>query len=154
MNKYLKKLIEKKFANPGKALDLGAGNFEDVTSLKNLGWQAEGVDLQTGTDLEKPYLSENKPYDLVYSNYVIHKLKDKSVLVETIFHNLKIGGWFLICTFDQSDTNSSSALTETDLKKLCEDQGFKNTSTQIIDHFDTEEGHNHWHKILVAQGQK
>jgi hypothetical protein len=34
MNNYLKIFISKKFKKPGKALDLGAGEFFDVICLK------------------------------------------------------------------------------------------------------------------------
>lgn len=37
MNTYLKNFISKKFKKPSKALDLGAGDFFDVTCLKRLG---------------------------------------------------------------------------------------------------------------------
>ena len=50
MNTYLKKFIEEKFKKPGKALDLGAGDFFDVACLKQLGWKYEGVDIKTGQD--------------------------------------------------------------------------------------------------------
>lgn len=73
MNQFLKNFIEEKFKSPEKALDLGAGDLFDVLGLKQLGWQCDGVDIKTGTDLENPYLSENGPYDLVYSNYVLQK---------------------------------------------------------------------------------
>ena len=89
MNIYLKKFIDEKFKKPGKALDLGAGEFFDVACLKQIGWKCEGVDIKTGIDLEKKYESKNKPFDLVYSNYVLHKLKNRKQLIQTIFNNLK-----------------------------------------------------------------
>ena len=73
MNTDLKKFIDEKFAKPGKALDLGAGDFFDVACLKQLRWKCEGVDIKKGVDLEKKFESKNKPFDLVYSNYVLHK---------------------------------------------------------------------------------
>jgi hypothetical protein len=70
MNLYFKKFIEEKFKKQGKALDLGAGNFFDVNYLKQLGWKCEGVDKNVGVDL-------------VYSNYVLHKLVDREQFVKT-----------------------------------------------------------------------
>lgn len=154
MNIYLKKLINKKFKNPSKALDLGAGDFFDVIGLKQLGWKCEGVDIKTGVDLEKPYKSKNKPFDLIYSNYVLHKLKNKKNLIQTIYDNLKNGGWFFIHTFDKSDPKSASDMSRDYLQKLLAKQGFKNIKIKIFSYYDKKEGHKHWHKILEAIGQK
>ena len=154
MNTYLKEFIRKKFNKPGKALDLGAGDFFDVACLKQLRWKCEGVDIKTGIDLEKTYRSKNKPFDLVYSNYVIHKLKNKEKFIQTIFDNLKKHGWFFIHTFDKNDKNSKSDLTQNYLKKILSNQGFKNIKTRVLSYYDNEEKHKHWHKILEATGQK
>lgn len=154
MNIYLKRFIDDKFHNPGKALDLGAGDFFDVACLKQLGWKCEGVDIKTGVDLERSYQSKNKPFDLVYSNYLLHKLKNKRQFIQTAFDNLKNGGWFWIHTFDRSDPHSKSNITADFLKNLLEKQGFKNINTKIFSFYDNEEGHKHWHKILEAAAQK
>ena len=89
MNIYLENFIKEKFLNSGKVLDLGAGNLSDIEYLKNKGWIYEGVDKNLGTDLEKLYISKNKPFDLVYSNYVLHFLKNKQQLINTAYKNLK-----------------------------------------------------------------
>lgn len=154
MDIYLKKFIDEKFEHPGKAIDLGAGDFFDVACLKQLGWKCEGVDIKTDIDLEKPYKSENKPFDLVYSNYVLHKLKNRKQFIQTIYNNLKNNGWFFIHTFDKSDFNSTSDLSRHYLQKLLIEQGFKNIKMRLIDYYDNEESHKHWHKILEATGQK
>ena len=154
MNIYLKKFIDAQFKNQGKALDLGAGDFSDITYLKKLGWESEGLDIKTGVDLKKPYQSKNRPFDLVYSNYLLHKLKNKEQLIKTAYDNLKSGGWFFIHTFDKSDPNGKSDLTADFLKKLLEKQNFKNITTSIFDFYDDEAGHKHWHKILEAGAQK
>lgn len=85
MNVYLEQFIANKFKCPGKALDLGAGKFFDVACLKQMGWIGFGVDKTSGIDLEKKYLSPKKPFNLVFSNYVIHKLKNPERLVETAY---------------------------------------------------------------------
>lgn len=154
MNIYLKKFIDEKFKNHGKALDLGAGDFFDVACLEQLEWRCEGVDIKTGVNLEKKYESKNKPFDLVYSNYVLHKLKNKKQLIQTIYENLKNDGWFFIHTFDQSDTNSSSDISRDYLQRILTDQGFKNIKIKLFSYYDNEYGHRHWHKILEATGQK
>ncbi|MGB2580103.1 MAG: hypothetical protein WBC83_00205, partial [Minisyncoccia bacterium] len=89
-----------------------------------------------------------------YSNNVIHKLKNKKQLIQTIFDNLKNGGWFFIHTFDQSDKNSKSDLSQVCIKKMFADQGFKNIQTKVFSFYDNDIGHKHWHKILEAIGQK
>ncbi|MFA6306680.1 MAG: class I SAM-dependent methyltransferase [Patescibacteria group bacterium] len=154
MNTYLKKFIDVKFKKPGKALDLGAGDFSDITDLKKLGWEGEGVDIKTGVDLEKPYQSKNKPFDLVYTNYVLQKLKNKEQLIKTAYSNLKNSGWFFIHTFDKSDPNGKSDITADFLEKLLKKQGFKNIAVKIFDFYDDEAGHKHWHKILEAKARK
>ncbi|MDD3487279.1 MAG: methyltransferase domain-containing protein [Candidatus Moranbacteria bacterium] len=154
MNTYLKKFIEEKFKKPGKALDLGAGDFFDVACLKQLDWKCEGVDVKTGVNLEKYFLSRKRPFDLVFSNYVIHKIQNKKQLIKTIFDNLKEDGWFFIHTFDKKDKNSRSNLTASDLRKILSKQGFKNIKTRMFSYYDNEEGHKHWHKILEATGKK
>ncbi|PIR68514.1 hypothetical protein COU49_00525 [Candidatus Nomurabacteria bacterium CG10_big_fil_rev_8_21_14_0_10_35_16] len=154
MNIYLKKFITKKFKKPGKALDLGAGDFFDVACLKQLKWECRGVDLKTGINLEKIYKSKDKPFDLVYSNYVLHKLKNKKHLIQTIYTNLKRGGWFFIHTFDQSDPNSTSNISRDYLQKILIEQKFKKIKIKLFNYYDNEENHKHWHKILEAVGQK
>ena len=154
MNVYLKKFISEKFKKPGKVLDLGAGDFSDIAWLKQLKWRCEGVDIKTGIDLEKTYQSKNKPFDLVYSNYVLHKIKNKKQLIQTIYNNLKNGGWFFIHTFDQSDSNSASNISCDYLQKILIEQGFRNTKTRLFCHYDREPCHKHWHKILEVSGQK
>ena len=44
---YLKQFIDKKFKKPGKSPDLGAGDFSDVSHLKQLKWDCDGVDITT-----------------------------------------------------------------------------------------------------------
>ena len=154
MNTYLKKFIEKKFDKPGTALDLGAGQFFDVACLKQLGWECEGVDIKMGIDLEKPYKSKNAPFDLVYSNYLLHKLENKEQFLQTIYNNLKKDGWCFIHSFDISDKSGKSKLSEDYMKKLLNQYDFKNNEVKVFSYYDNEEGHEHWHRILEVSGQK
>ena len=153
MNQYLAKFIEEKFSNPGKALDLGAGDFDDVKELKERGWDCEGVDLKTGIDLEKPYRSAKAPFDLVYSNYVIQKIKNKKQFIQTIIDNLKSDGWMFLHIFDNSDKRGNSGLGEDIIADLLGNK-FKNVKMRVFDYYDSEEKHNHWHKILEVTAQK
>lgn len=150
MNIYLKKFIDNK--KPAKALDLGAGNFNNVNGLIKLGWDCEGVDLKTGIDLENLYLSDKAPFDFVYSTYVLQFIKDKEQFVRAIYDNLKADGWFFIHTFDKSDTTGTYNLSRTYLKKILTEQGFKRVKTRLFNHYD--KGHKHWHRILEATGIK
>ena len=139
MNPFLKSFIEKTFETSGSALDLGAGNFRDVSFLKTHGWDCEGADLITGTDLEKPFLAKHKPFDLVYANYVLQKIENQTQFLETMFQNVKEGGWIFIHTFDKTDPNNLSKLTSATLKKMLAQQGFKKIKTKIFRFFDDVE---------------
>lgn len=154
MNKYLKKFTKDKFRVAGKALDLGAGEFPDVSGLKQMGWFCEGVDLKTGFNLEQKFKSENAPFDLVYSNYLFQKINNRVQFIETVYSNLKPGGWFFLHTFDISDQQSNSSLTDKVLEKLLIKKGFKNISVRKFDLYDEDPGHSHWHKILEVTAQK
>lgn len=154
MNIFLEKFVKDHFSKPGAALDLGAGKFFDVACMKQLGWECDGVDLNMGVDLEMPYQAKEGDYDLVYSNYVVQKLKDRKNFFDTIYGALKSGGWFFIHTFDASDGNSISKLTEAILKTELEHRGFVNVETAVFDFYDNDFGHRHWHKILQVVGRK
>ena len=93
---------------------------------------------------------------MIYSNYLLQKLKNKRQLIRTAYNNLKEGGWFFIHTFDKSDStsNCNSDITRDFLEEMLEKQGFKNVEIKKLDYFDREKGHNHWHKILEAVSQK
>lgn len=110
MNPELKQFVTEYFSKSGKALDLGCGDGIDIEGLKNMEWGCDGVDIITGIDLNEVYSSPNAPYDLVYSNYVIQKLKTPESLIKTIELNLKKGGKFFLHTFDESDENSEENL--------------------------------------------
>lgn len=152
MNIYLENFVKEKFLSSGKALDLGAGDFKDVECLKKEGWICEGVDKKNGIDLEQIYISKIKPFDLVYSNYVLHFLKNKQSLIDSAYENLKNNGWLFLHTFHKDDENIKNSLTEEEIKNML--KKFKNISTKIIDYLDKEPGHNHWHKILEVTAQK
>ena len=146
--------INDKFKKPGKALDLGAGKFFDVACLKQLGWEAYGVDKLSGTNLDEPFLSDKKPFDLVYSNYLLHKLKNKEVLIQTAYDNLKNGGWLFINAMDKSNKTSFSDITAPEMEKILRKIGFKNIYSKKISFFDNAFGHRHWHKVLQITASK
>lgn len=152
MNTYLKQFIES-LGFKGKALDLGAGESFDVACLKQLGWEAYGVDKINGINLEEVYISPLKPFDVVYSLYVIHFLKNRLALVQSAYENLKSGGYFFIHTFTE-DENSSSDLDEESLRKILEDAGFSKIEMKVEKFYDNEIGHKHWHNILQAISYK
>lgn len=154
MNKYLRSFVNIKFEKPGKSLDLGAGKLRDVKGLRQMRWRAEGVDLKTGVNLEKPYQSPNRPFDLVVCNYVIQKLKNKDRLLKTASRNLRKGGWLFLHTFDRTDQNSNSDLTRTRLKAMLRRAGFERISARLFPLYDHEPGHKHWHKVIEIHARK
>lgn len=135
-------------------MDLGAGKFYDVACLRQQGWKCTGVDLHTGVNLEHIYHSPKKPFDLVFSNYVLHKLKNPEQLVKTAWYNLKTTGWLFIHTFDKMDKQSTSTFTKRSLKLMLKKIGFRKISTRTFKFYDNEPGHKHWHTILEATAQK
>lgn len=151
MNPFLKAFIEKKFKQVGTALDLGAGSYEDIKALKTLRWQAKGVDIKDGVDLNNAYIDPQKPFDFVYSNYVLHKIQNQSNFIETISKNLKNNGYFFILTIVDNISE------EEQLKNLADPLRqnnliLKSHITRKI--FDNAPGHKHWHIILELIGQK
>lgn len=150
MNQYLNKYIETNFSKPGKALDLGFGKGHDLAYLQYLGWECEGADKHTGVDLEKVYESPNKPFDLVYSNYVAHKLDNPLSLLYTAYNNLKPEGHFFLHTFDESKNGSICS----DLRYKMEKIGFSNIQATRFEFFDNEPGHHHWHTICQITTEK
>jgi SAM-dependent methyltransferase len=154
MNIYLENFISKKFKKTGKALDLGAGKFHDIAYLEYLGWKCEGVDKTTGTDLEKPYKSKKAPFDLVYSNYVLQKIKNKKVFLETAYNNLKKDGWLFIHTFDKADKNTRFGLDKKEIGGILRSQGFVDVEVEVFSFYDNDLGHKHWHRILQITARK
>lgn len=154
MNIYLEKFIEEKYAKPGKALDLGAGRFYDISYLQHLGWKCEGIDKITGTDLEKPYKSKKAPFDLVYTNYVMQKIRNKNIFLKTVYENLKKGGWIFIHTFDKTDKIIRSGLDGSEIRVFLENLGFSDIKTEVFSYYDNDFKHKHWHKILQINARK
>ncbi len=154
MNKDLQTFIANHFSVPGRALDLGAGDFHDVNALIELGWKAVGVDKTTGVDLNDLYEDPRMSFNLVYSNFVIHKLLHPEKLVETAYENLDTNGWFFLQTFHKSDTISSSRLDEETIAGRLDSIGFKNSTIEVLNIYDNDPGHGHWHRVLMASAQK
>jgi len=150
MNQYLEKFILENFSRPGKALDLGFGKGYDLAYLRYLGWDCQGVDKSTGANLENIYDSPEKPFDLVYSNYVIHKLKQPENLLQTAYNNLQPGGCFFLRTFDETEDNHFCARLKDRMQRV----GSQNLQSTGFDHFDNEPGHHHWHKICQITATK
>ena len=154
MNQELKYFVTEYFSKSGKALDLGCGDGTDVEGLKNMGWECDGVDIITGTDLNEVYCSPNAPYDLVYSNYVIQKLKTPESLIKTIELNLKKGGKFFLHTFDESDEIANKTYTKESIKESFKDTGLQPEFCEVLRVWDDEVGHQHYHQILQITGIK
>ena len=154
MNPELKEFVLREFPVAGKALDLGCGLEVDMRGLRELGWMCDGVDLLTGVDLNYLYQSENAPYDLVYSNYVIQKLVRSKVLVFSIAKNLKSGGKFFIHTFEMADEVAKKRFTEESLRSLFVDTALEIESCKQFKICDDEPGHMHYHHILEVTGKR
>lgn len=154
MNPELKEFVLREFPVAGKALDLGCGPEVDMRGLRELGWMCDGVDLLTGVDLNYSYQSENAPYDLVYSNYVIQKLVRSKALVFSIAKNLKSGGKFFIHTFEMADEVAKKRFTEESLRSLFVDTALEIESCRQFKIWDDEPGHMHYHHILEVTGKK
>ncbi len=154
MNPRLKQFAKKHFSRGGKALDLGCGDGTDVDGLREIGWECDGVDILTGTDLNEVYLSPNAPYDLVYSNYVIQKLDTPESLIKTIENNTKDGGRFFLSTFDASDETAKKKYTRQSIEEMFKNTALEPESCELIQVWDDEIGHQHYHQILQVSGVK
>ena len=154
MNPELKHFVTEYFSKSGKALDLGCGDGTDVEGLKKMGWGCDGVDIITGLDLNEVYSSPNAPYDLVYSNYVIQKLKTPESLIKTIELNLKKGGKFFLHTFDESDEIAKKTYTKESIRELFRGTSIQLESCEVFQVWDDEAGHQHYHQILQITGIK
>ena len=154
MRQELEKFIEDNITTPGKALDLGAGDLVDVEGLKKMGWMAEGVDLKTGTNLEEKYLSPRAPFDLVFSNHVLHYLVNKQALIESAYENLKTGGWLYFCDLIRSELTTDMYWPKEDIEKLITNNGFEIVNSRIFNFFDDKPEHMHWHDIVEIYARK
>ncbi|MFC1623118.1 hypothetical protein ACFL16_01820, partial [Patescibacteria group bacterium] len=80
MNIGLQNFVEKFFSDGDyqkrRALNLSAGNFVDIEYLNQRGWKCWSVDVGGGMDLKGVYITKNS-FDLVFSSYTLHQLKDK-----------------------------------------------------------------------------
>lgn len=137
-----------------KILDLGAGDFENVKELKKLGFECEGVDLETSVDFEKPYHSPNAPFDMVMSNFVLHFLNNKEQLIKTAYDNLTDNGLFYFQDLEFQAITGKMYLTKKQIEKLLKSNGFEITSSEVSRYFDDKEGHKHWHKIIEIKAKK
>lgn len=152
MNPYLKKFVESTFDAPGSALDLGAGDMTDVRAMRKMGWNCFGVDMLTGVDLELLYVDSNRPFDLVYSNYVWHKLQNKKTLLQTAYGNLKEKGWLFLHTFGDKNETSPSPFGEEYAGELLKKSGFHVVYMKQFPLY--EEEHKHTHHILEIHAQR
>lgn len=154
MNKGLEKFVANNIPLPGRALDLGAGDLADLLGLKELGWGGEGVDLKTGTNLEEKYLSTQAPFDLVYSNYVLHYLKNKKALIKSAYDNLKAGGWFFFQDLIRSELTTDMYLSKEEIEEMIKKEGFEILESHIFNFFDDKPDHMHWHDVVEIQAKK
>ena len=147
-------LAKNKLPRDGKILDLGCGDGEDIDELEKIGFSCEGVDLKTGTDLEKPYHSEQAPFDMVMSNFALHFLVNKDQLIKTAYDNLKSGGIFYFQDLEYQAITGKMYLTQKQLETLFTNNGFDIISCEKSKYFDDKPGHKHWHYIIEICGQK
>lgn len=139
---------------PAKILDLGAGDLSDIKKLEELGFDCEGVDLKTGINLEEPYISEKRPFDMVMSNFVLHFIENKKQFIKTAYDNLKDGGLFYFQDLESQALTNKKYLDQDEIKKLIEDQGFTILGIDKTKYFDGKEGHKHWHRIIEVKAKK
>jgi len=150
MYQPLEEFIQNKSIKTGKALDLGAGDYNDVNDMHKLGWFCEGVDLKTNIDLEKIYNSENKPFDIIYSNYVFQLIKNKRNFFTTIHNNLKPKGHLFIHYIYQPE----KADQELESIKVSMTDKFECIEIKKLRIFDNDLDHKHWHHIIQITGIK
>ena len=154
MNNNLIEFVKNNLKTGAKILDLGAGDFDDVNELKRLGYFCEGVDLKGGVDLEKPYLSPNKPFDLVYSNFVLHFLDNKKTLFKSALNNLAENGYLFFQDVERSDLTTNKYFTEKEMLQIIKNCGFTILHDKKFDFFDDKPDHMHYHSIVEIHAKK
>lgn len=101
-----------KYINPGNFLSVGSGNGFDMTVASEMGWKAEGYEvnedftkkLAAELDLKMYYGDfisldiEQSKYDCVYMNHVIEHPKNPGEYLSKISEILKTGGILYIAT--------------------------------------------------------
>ena len=99
------------FNNKGKLLDIGCGGGKYLRSMKDLGWDVEGVEFNSGAvqtcrdmglkvhqgELIDAPLEENA-FDVVTARHVIEHIPNPSSFVVEIFRILKPGGIMILRT--------------------------------------------------------
>lgn len=148
------KFVKDNVKIPAKILDLGAGEYEDAKALEILGYSCEGVDIKSGVDLENSYLSENAPFDLVMSNFVLHFIKNKKQLIMTAYQNIKEGGLFYFQDLEHQAITGDMYLSMKEIEDLIASVGFEVISSKKSKYFDNKEGHKHWHNIVEVSARK
>lgn len=152
LNPFLLKFINDNKLEPGKALDFGSGEGNDVQGLEKLGWSVVGLNLPEH-NLDGEIFKNKQKVDLIYSNYVLPFIKDKQTFVLSIYKNLKNGARVFLITFSKNDQGFKEyGTTEEELANLF--IKFKNIKIVNNRVWDDEPGHNHWHELLILTAQK
>jgi SAM-dependent methyltransferase len=95
----------------GRLLDVGCGNGLFISRMQKLGWQTQGIDLDTTAaefcrskglnvssgDLASQHFSENS-FDVITINHVIEHIHDYTSLIKECKRILKPGGKLLVAT--------------------------------------------------------
>jgi SAM-dependent methyltransferase len=150
---YPHQLIERLFGyawkiEPSKrhVLDIGCGNCFYLDTLKNLGWEANGIDLEAAMcsknvkvcDFEKKIPYADKSYDIIFTKSVIEHLRKPENLVAESWRLLKPGGKIIVIAPDwkvcwksfYDDYTHHSPVTAASLKAILEIHGFNGVTSE------------------------
>ena len=125
--------------SPGRVVDLGCGTGTNVITLAKSGWQAVGVDFvkkairtarrkarQANVDAEfrtgdvTNVAWVTKPFNLVLDIGCLHSLdaRNRQIYIDNLDKILTPGGFFLLYTFLNTTSTSSSGLKDTDIRLI------------------------------------
>ena len=98
---YLASVVAEKIGPEGTVTGIDPHRERLRVAQREYGAQNPNLQFLEGSSEEIP----GGPYDLVYSNHVVHLIKDKEFAFKNVYEKLKIGGIFAVLIADKSTLN-------------------------------------------------
>ena len=98
---YLASVVAEKIGPEGTVTGIDPQRERLLVAQRKYAAQNPNLQFLEGSSEEIP----GGPYDLVYSNHVVHWIKDKQFAFKNVHENLKVGGIFAVLDNDNSTLN-------------------------------------------------